>query len=449
MESPFFDLHAHPAIKTSWFGKDLTQKHSLHSNSGILNLDPLGFNPFVVRTSFPKLKRAASRGDSFLLSAIYALEHRAVYKDLRIKTPLFSLPLISLLRMARIFPSFAELFKRYIEPDYFTTTLNTIETIGIEAEKDRNIHIAASAAELMQGDNSGGKIMLIHALEGAQSLEGEKTLEIQKRTGSRDGNPEILRPRTGEEETIIQEDLLSNLEALYNRGVAVIGLSHFYPNEVTRSCFSFPERTLGMVPHKSWKSIVDYQNKGLTRAGKGVIEKMLDLGILIDISHVSPKGRMEVFELVDARGTKQRGGEVIASHIGTRELHHHPYNLADWEIKWIADHGGVAGIIFSTYWLSGHGEAKLGLGYIEKTIDHMVNIGGEHAAAFGSDFDGFSDPPDDLADFSELHHLPDYLELIRTSSSAGIKRKYSSGQIEGFMWRNAFEAIRRGWGKRA
>jgi microsomal dipeptidase-like Zn-dependent dipeptidase len=206
--------------------------------------------------------------------------------------------------------------------------------------------------------------------------------------------------------------------------------------------------------------------------------------MIIDVSHVSPKGRMDIYQLVEARwknGAKRgqtREGCVIASHVGAQEFHHHPYNLADWEIKWIADHGGVVGIIFSTYWLSGQGEAKLGLGYIEKTIDHMVRTAGDHVVAFGSDFDGFSDPPDDLADFSEWHHLADYLKLMHVRSGDGelinerfirgfvdytspskgpsvpafttdIHRKYTTAQIEGFMWRNAFESIRRGWGKRS
>lgn len=447
-----FDLHAHPAIKAAWFSKDLTQRHLLRQGSGILSSDPLGFDPFVVRCSFPKLKNESGCGPSLLLSTVYALEHRALYEDLRIKTPIGSIPIIALLKAARIMPSFRKAYSNFVQPDYFSATINTINTIEREAEKDPNVLFAYCNEELSvsptddpRTTNQRNNIVLLHALEGAQSLEGRKTLSIQNETGTRDGNPNQRRPRTQSDEQIIEEEMLTNLEALFRRGVAVIGLSHFYPNEVTKSCFSFPERTLEMVPHKSWKTIVEGQGEGLTAIGQKVVRKMLELGIIIDLSHVSPVGRMEVYQI----SSEYEGeGQVIASHIGVQALHNHPYNLADWEIRWLADHGGVAGIILSSYWLSGQSGAKLGLGYVEKTVDHMVKVGGDTVVAFGSDFDGFSDPPDDVADALEWGHVSDYLSMQRILTSTGLSTKYTSSQIEGFLGKNSLRTIKAGWGKK-
>ncbi len=80
-------------------------------------------------------------------------------------------------------------------------------------------------------------------------------------------------------------------------------------------------------------------------------------------------------------------------------------NPTDAEIKTIAGFGGVIGVIFMNYWLdSGHHDN--GLDLIVATIKHIVDKGGIDAVAIGSDFDGFTDPPDDLKDISEMPRLP-------------------------------------------
>ena len=53
--------------------------------------------------------------------------------------------------------------------------------------------------------------------------------------------------------------------------------------------------------------------------------------------------------------------------------------------------------------------AKDGLEAIVATAKHIADIGGIDAVAFGSDFDGFTDPPDDLEDISQMPRLTDAL----------------------------------------
>ena len=72
----------------------------------------------------------------------------------------------------------------------------------------------------------------------------------------------------------------------------------------------------------------------------------------------------------------------MASHVGSFEINPLSYNLQDWEFKWFADHGCVAGIIFMNYWLS-QIDSGLGLKYIERTLNHIVNVCGTDVAAIG------------------------------------------------------------------
>ena len=106
------------------------------------------------------------------------------------------------------------------------------------------------------------------------------------------------------------------------------------------------------------------------------------------------------------------------------------------EIKKIADCGGVVGIIFMNHWLA-MGDQKNGLDLVVKTIQHVADKGGIDSVAIGSDFDGFTDPPDDIKDSSE------YPKLIPKLESAG----FNTGDIEKIFMKNAIRVFENGWGK--
>jgi membrane dipeptidase len=171
--------------------------------------------------------------------------------------------------------------------------------------------------------------------------------------------------------------------------------------------------------------------RGLTTFGEQVVEKMIELGMIIDIAHCTPPARKRIFEIV---GNKI---PIIASHVGAYEINPSPYNLKDWEIKKIAETGGVSAVIFMNYWLMPH-ETKRGLNFIAKTLDHFKNVGGIDHIGIGTDFDGFTDPPDDLKDSSYLYKLTQRL----------IAEDYSEENIKKIWGGNALRVIRDGWGKK-
>ena len=88
------------------------------------------------------------------------------------------------------------------------------------------------------------------------------------------------------------------------------------------------------------------------------------------------------------------------------------------------------------YWLSPI-DSGLGLKHIERTIDHIINIAGDQVLAIGTDFDGFTDPPDEMTDMSELPRITKYLASLR----------YPDVIIQKFLGLNALRILQNGWKK--
>ncbi len=87
-------------------------------------------------------------------------------------------------------------------------------------------------------------------------------------------------------------------------------------------------------------------------------------------------------------------------------------------------------------WLSDE-ESKNGIHLMVKTIKHIRDVGGIECPAFGSDCDGFTDPPDDLSDHSMMPRLT--AELLRSG--------FSSSDVEKVIGGNALRALQDGWGR--
>ena len=126
----------------------------------------------------------------------------------------------------------------------------------------------------------------------------------------------------------------------------------------------------------------------------------------------------------------------MATHVGSFEINRDTYNLKDWELKWLGDHGCVAGIIFMNYWISPIDTGR-GLKYIEQTLNHFLNICGSDTAAIGTDLDGFTDPPDEISDISKLPQITKYLKGL----------EYPDDVIEKFLGKNALRILMNGWKK--
>tara|TARA_Y100001963_G_scaffold158162_1_gene256845 strand:- start:15282 stop:16391 length:1110 start_codon:yes stop_codon:yes gene_type:complete len=270
-----------------------------------------------------------------------------------------------------------------------------------------------------------GDMCLVHSVEGGHSLQCS---DIGKLTADdlEDADFDKISPVA-----------IENLNALWQRGVAYLTLAHFYPNICAYPCFPYPEYALKFARksrlHDKWD-----HNKGLTPTGVAVVERMFELGMLVDITHCTPPARSRVYQLATHHNATS---QIIATHMGAKAINPDTYCLEDWEIKWLADNGGVVGVIFMNYWLSPV-DTKMGMKYVTSTIEHLHKVGGEDVIAMGCDLDGFTDPPDELADMSKFPRLT--RELAALHSGPGTPT-FSDEAIKKIMGGNSLRVLREGW----
>lgn len=163
--------------------------------------------------------------------------------------------------------------------------------------------------------------------------------------------------------------------------------------------------------------------KGLTDFGKEAIPYMNELGMIIDVSHLSDGG----FDDVCALSKKP----FVASHSNCRALSPHQRNLTDDMIRKLADKGGVAGINFGPEFLNEDISAKDStVSLMCRHIARMIDLGGVECVALGSDFDGIMGNLE-ISSPDKMHLIFDQLQ----------KNGLSDDAIEKIAWKNAMRVI--------
>lgn len=366
------DLHAHPSLKASLFYRALGQR---------IFPSPRAFDPFAVRTNFPRLQEG---GVDVLLSSIYTPE----------KGILDSAPPLRILKY--ITP---RLWHNIYGRSYFDAANQMMNVIEKQAETARDkqgnqmAKFAFSVAELeaiLKLPDASRPVALVHNIEGGHALEGK----------------------------------LENLDAFFQRGVAYLTLAHFFPNELVNPTFPWPEK----LQQFDWFQDERDVTLGLTPLGEQVVERMVEMGMLIDIAHCTPPARKRIYDIVGKKTP------LIASHVGAYDINPDPYNLKDWELKRIADGGGVIGVIFMNYWLM-PSQPHRGLNIITQTLRRFFDVAGEDHVGLGTDFDGFTEPPSDLVNAAQLPRLTQRL----------LAEGFSAGQVQKMLGGNALRVLREGW----
>lgn len=124
---------------------------------------------------------------------------------------------------------------------------------------------------------------------------------------------------------------ITMLDRYYELGARYFGLVHDGDNDLAHSARPNPE--LGDAPAGS---------AGLTELGERVIERLNELGVLVDVSHASKRTALEAMRLSRA--------PVVASHSSVQALADHPRNLDDETLLALRDDGGVIQIVaFESY----------------------------------------------------------------------------------------------------
>ena len=149
----------------------------------------------------------------------------------------------------------------------------------------------------------------------------------------------------------------------------------------------------------------DDSGGGLTALGGEAVKVAQNLGILLDVSHLSARS---FWDLID-----HARGPVIASHSSAFALCPHPRNLTDQQARAVAQTGGVIGVNFHSPFLCKQGGAKLI--DVVNHIDYLVQLVGPEHVGLGSDFDGIPAGPQGL---EGPHRFPD---LARALTERGYK----------------------------
>lgn len=173
------------------------------------------------------------------------------------------------------------------------------------------------------------------------------------------------------------------LEHYYERGIRLISLTWNHVN-----CLGAPNGS----------------EEGLTDFGREAVTRMNELGMLVDVSHLSDAGFYEV-----AERSKASGKPFVASHSNCRALNPHSRSMTDEMIRTLANCGGVMGVNFCPEFLTQNTRQKVStIDQIASQLRHRITVGGIECAAIGTDFDGISGRLE-IANASQMQDLFDAL----------------------------------------
>jgi len=235
----------------------------------------------------------------------------------------------------------------------------------------------------------------------------------------------------------VLENSLGALRAYHALGARYLTLTH-------NTTLDWADAALGARRHG-----------GLTPFGREVVREMNRLGMLVDLSHVSPETMHDALDVAQA--------PVIFSHSSARALVDHPRNVPDDVLARLAANGGVVLVTFVPAfvsaevmrweaardaeaaaaatagldadatrrrlqdWEADHPRPEATLAQVADHIEHVRRVAGEDHVGLGGDFDGITTTPEGLRDVAGYPKL--FAELLRRGWSEAALAKLASGNL--------------------
>lgn len=229
------------------------------------------------------------------------------------------------------------------------------------------------------------------------------------------------------EEGGILEGRLERLDTLYQRGVRLLTLTWNYEN-----CIGAPNN---LFYGQSIFPTEPNQSSGLTAFGRDVVRRCEELGIIVDVSHLSDAGFYDVYDMC----TKP----FVASHSNARSICPHVRNMSDAMIKMLSEKGGLIGInlcpTFVESPFSGTFSANPKIDWspygtitaMLRHIRHIYNTGGIGCLSLGSDFDGI----ERKLELDEVSLMPMLWEALK-------KDGFTENEIDAILFQNMIRFYR-------
>ena len=210
------------------------------------------------------------------------------------------------------------------------------------------------------------------------------------------------------------EGNLERVKYFFDKGIRYITLTHSKSNHISDSSYD---------ENRQWG--------GLSAFGKKLISEMNNIGMIIDISHVSDEAFMQVLDISKA--------PVIASHSSLRYFTPGwERNVSDEMLIALANNGGVLQINFGSKFINyaEQNDDDYNFATVSQTVDHFdraISLVGIDHVGIGSDFDGVGDTlPIGLKDASSY---PNLIEEF-------LKRGYSQSDIQKILGGNTLRVWR-------
>lgn len=194
---------------------------------------------------------------------------------------------------------------------------------------------------------------------------------------------------------------IEGLRDAYNNGVRSVNLTWNYDNALSGTAMA--------------------SGKGLTEQGRVFAREAQQLGVILDVSHLSDQGFWELLEISEK--------PVYASHSNARALCAWPRNLTDAQFTALVKIGGGAGINLCADFIG----LTRDLAAVVAHIEHFLSLGGEKAVFLGTDFDGIDDTPRGISGVEDMGTL--YNALLR--------RNYPESLVRDIFFNNLFCILER------
>ena len=291
---------------------------------------------------------------------------------------------IDILKMSKgeyLMQTFAVFIPLHKVKNPFETTKKYIELFKSEIEKNNHVISQVTTYQELQNNKSLKKMSALLSIEEGGAIEGD----------------------------------LEKLEYFYSLGVRMMTLTWNFPNEIGYPNINMTNKTKVNI---RIPNTVD----GLTPFGKEVVKKMNELGMIIDVSHLSDAGFYDVINL----STKP----IVCSHSNSRKVCKVSRNLTDEMILALKKNNGVMGINYCPDFISS--SKKNQIPDIIKHINHIKEVGGIDIIALGSDFDGIP-TPNGMSDATKTLELKEAL----------VKEGYTQEEIDKIFYKNFLRVFKK------